>query len=352
MGSKLKGYVGTYTNGESKGIYSFTLDKESGILENIKLVGEQENPTYLAISENNKYLYAVAKVSSEGGVAAYSINHDGDLELINYKVLQESPPCHVSLDSKNKYLFSANYHEGRAKVFPIKDDGGIGPVASIVTHDGSGPNKERQEKPHVHLVSLTPDEKYLCVVDLGIDKLAVYSFKEGSLSEAKELSLTFKPGCGPRHMTFHPNGKFAYVNTELSGEIIVLEYNSDKPEFNVLQYIPTLPEDFNGESLGSAIHITSDGKYLYAANRGHDSIAAFIINASTGKLELISHTSTRGSHPRDFAIDPSDSFIVASNMSSNNMVSFKIDKETGELTQTNSEVVIPSPVCVKFLKEL
>jgi 6-phosphogluconolactonase len=349
MGSKLKGYIGTYTNGESKGIYSFTLDKESGALENVKLAGELENPTYLAIDKSNKYIYSVTKVGTEGGVASYSINKDGALELINYKVSQGSPPCHVSLDIKNKYLFSGNYHKGTVEVFSIIDDGGIDASVSIATHEGCGPNKERQEKPHVHFVGLTPDEKYLCAVDLGTDKLAVYSFVEGILTEATELSLNFNPECGPRHMTFHPNGKFAYVNTELSGEIIILEYNQSKSGFNILQYISTLPEDFTGENLGSAIHITPDGKYLYAANRGHDSIAAFSIDASSGKLELISHTSTGGSHPRDFEIDPTGSFIVASNMSSNNIISFKIDSSTGKLERVNSEVSIPSPVCIKFL---
>lgn len=344
------GYIGTYTKGESKGIYKFVMNSESGKIEEICLSAEIGNPTYLAISKDNKYLYSVAKVGEEGGVAAFSINKDsGGLKLINYKTEAGSPPCHVSLDRMNKYLFSANYHRGIAETYPIGKDGDVGDSYSRVVHEGYGPNNERQEKPHVHYAALTPDERYLCAIDLGIDKICVYNFEDGLLSAANELSVDLKPGTGPRHMDFHPNGRFAYIITELSSEIIALEYLPKERKFKVFQCISSLPKDFLYENLGSAIHITQDGKFLYASNRGHDSIAVFKIDSLSGKLTLVSHTSTMGKHPRDFEIDPTGNFLIAANMDSNNIVIFKIDKQSGMLEQTGEIAAVPSPVCIKFL---
>lgn len=344
--AKLVAYVGTYTTGESKGIYSFTIDATSGKIDEVKLVAKLENPTYLNI--NNQYIYSVIKVGEAGGVAALSINRlTQSLELLNYQVSDGKPPCHVSLDCKNSYIFSANYHKGNVEVFPISEDGSISAASSIVAHEGSGPNKERQEKSHVHYVSLSPDEKYLCTIDLGIDKLVVYTFNNGTLSKLKDISL--KPGCGPRHIDFHPNGKFAYIITELSSEIIALEYSPSKCNFREIQYISTLPDSYNNENLGGAIHISPDGHYLYASNRGHDSIAVFSIDSLSGKLKLISHSSTEGLYPRDFSIDPTGRFLIVANQNSNNIVTFLIDKATGKLTQINDSAFIPNPVCIKFL---
>jgi 6-phosphogluconolactonase len=346
--NKIKAYVGTYTTGKGKGIYSFQLDLITGTIEDVKLEAELGNPTYLNIDKSNRYLYSTIKKGESGGVAAFSINPDTkSLKLLSYEVSEGSSPCHVSLNSNNTYVFSANYHRGVEEVYPIKEDGSIEKAVSMAVHKGSGPNKERQEKPHIHFSTLTPDEKYLCTIDLGIDKLVIYTLDKGILSKHKEVVL--KSGCGPRHMDFHPNGKFAYIVTELSSEVIVLEYDTIKGDFKELQYISALPSDFKGESLGSAIHISLDGKYLYASNRGHDSIAVFKIDSSTGKLAFVSHTSTDGNHPRDFNIDPMGKFLIAANRDTNNVVPFLIDKLTGKLTQVNSGVSIPNPVCIKFL---
>lgn len=350
MNNKLTAYVGTYTTGESKGIYRFTLDLLTGKIENINLAAEIGNPTYLCIDKNNKYLYSVAKVENAGGVASFSIDADSEkLALINYQISEGNPPCHVSLDKKGSYLFSANYHKGEASVFLLSKDGSINPPSSIVKHEGSGPNEKRQEKPHAHYISLTPDERHVCAVDLGIDKIVAYDFNNGILSKSDELTLTLNPGCGPRHMVFHPNKNFAYILTELSSEVIALKYSPSDNTFKVLQYISSLPEDFTGENLGSAIHISSDGKYLYAANRGHNSIAVFAMDLSSGKLQLVDHTFTQGSEPRDFCLDPTGKYLIAANQTTNNIVPFKIDNETGKLIQINNAVTIPSPVCIKFL---
>lgn len=347
--TKLKAFVGTYTTGEGKGIYSFVLNLNTGGIDDVKLEAELGNPTYLNIDKENKYLYSTIKKDKTGGVAAFFINPvTKALELLNYKITEGSSPCHVSLNSNNTYVFSANYHRGIDEVYPINKDGSLKPVISMVVHKGSGTNKDRQEKPHVHFSDLTPDEKYLCVIDLGIDMLVTYTFDKGILSKYNELAL--KPGSGPRHMDFHPNGKYAYIITELSSEVIVLEYNSLNGSFKEIQYISTLPADFKAENLGSAIHVSLEGKYLYASNRGHDSIVVFSIDASSGMLTLVSHTSTEGNHPRDFDIDPTEKFLVVANRDTNNIVPFIIDKVTGTPIKINSGVSIPNPVCIKFLR--
>lgn len=344
---QLIAYVGTYTNGDSKGIYRFQVDPVSGQVDHVKAVAEIGGPTYLTISQNNDYLYSVAKVGEDGGVAAYSINEEHDLTLINHQVEAGSPPCHVSLDGSSQYLFTANYHKGTADVFSINENGQLSKTLSTVQHEGNGPNEARQEKAHAHFAGITPDGNFLCVVDLGTDKIAMYKVEEGKLSLHKEI--TVKPGSGPRHIRFHPNGKTAYVNAELSSEVIVFEYDHDNGHLKEIQVLSTLPENFEEENTGGALHLSDDGRFLYASNRGHDSIALFTIDENTGQITLNSFTSTEGSHPRDFSIDPTGQFIFAANKDSNNIVQFSRNQETGELTKTGIELSIPNPVCVKFL---
>lgn len=337
---KLTAYVGTYTKGDSKGIYKFKLDLETGKIEDVNLAAVVGNPTYLSIDKGNKYIYSVATTDKAAGVAAYSINSNRELVHINSKLFEGSSRCYVSLDKDNKFLFSANYHQGEVSVFPIDSDGSLKEPSAIVKHEGSS---------HAHYISLTPDKKHACAVDLGIDKIVVYDFDKGNLVKSDELTLSLNPGTGPRHMVFHPNSKFAYVITEYSSEIVVLEYDATESRFKVLQYISALPEGFSGESAGGAIHISSDGRFLYSSNRGHDSIAVFSIAEAKGKLQLVDHTSTQGSHPRDFSIDPTGKYLIVANMNTNNIIPFIIEKETGKLTQANEAVTIPSPVCIKFL---
>lgn len=342
------GYIGTYTKGTSKGIYTFTLDTAGERILDVKLAAAIENPTYFALTVDNRYLYSVAKEGDSGGITAYSITSDGEFNRINRQLLEGSAPCHVIVDSKNQYVFSANYHKGTVESYLInKEDGSIQSPASIIQHEGSGPDP-RQEKPHTHYAGLTPDEKYLAVVELGIDALITYKINEdGTLTKANLLPL--KAGSGPRHLTFHPNGKIAYIMTEFSSEVIVLAYHQESGKFIEEQYISTLPEEFNENNQGSAIHITKDGRFVYAGNRGHNSIAVFSVNEETGGLRFVEHTSTEGDWPRDFGIDPSGKYIVASNQESSNLVLFSRDENTGKLTLLQSDIKVPYPVCVKFL---
>ncbi|OQR57390.1 6-phosphogluconolactonase [Bacillus sp. CDB3] len=343
------GYVGTYTKENSEGIYTFTLNTEAKKISNVTLAAKLDNPTYVTINRNNQYLYSVVKEGENGGIAAYSIDsHTGELKEKNRQVVEGASPCHISVDSGNHTVVTANYHKGTIESFVVNEENGtVSPAVSIITHKGSGLNKERQEKPHAHYAGYTPDEKYVVGVDLGIDKLITYEIKDSTLIEVNSLSVN--PGSGPRHITFHPNGEYAYVMTELSSEVIALTYNPEEGSFTELQYISTVPEEFDENTQGSAIHTSSDGHFLYAANRGHNSIAIFSVDQNSGQLTFVEHTSTEGNWPRDFVLDPTEKFLVVTNEKSHNLVLFSRNESTGKLTLLQPDVVVPEPVCVKFL---
>ncbi|MFN2744786.1 lactonase family protein [Bacillus sp. z60-18] len=344
---KYRGYIGTYTKADSEGIYTFELDTENKALTTPKLAAKLGSPTYLNIAKDNEMLYAVAKDGDKGGVAAYRIDGSaGELTFINGQTEEGPSPCHVSVDQDNRYVLSANYHSGTIISYPLNENRGLLAPSSEMHHEGSGPH-ERQEKAHTHYSGFTPDQKYAVAVDLGTDLIITYQLKEGRLEEVKKHAAA--PGSGPRHIEFHPQEKYAYVLTELSNEVIVLEYNPDLGEFREIQVISALPEGFDGASQGGAIHVTKDGKFVYASNRGHDSVAVFSVNEHSGELTLVEHVSTEGEWPRDFALDPSEQFLIAANQETGTLTLFARDEKTGRLTLLQSNVPAPEAVCVKFL---
>lgn len=346
---KFAGYVGTYTKGDSKGIYSFALDTTAEKITAIKVAAELDNPTYLNISDDNQYLYAVAKKGESGGVTGYSINSQTlELTPINTQLSTGSSPCHVSIDHNRSFLLSANYHKGTVESYMLnRTTGNISEPVSVIQHNGSGPDP-RQEKAHTHFAGFTPDENYVAVVELGTDQLITY--KIDSMGKLTESSiLTMKPGSGPRHLAFHPNKKFAYLMTEFSSEVIALKYNAEDGSFKEIQSIKTIPADFTENNQGSAIHLSSDGRFVYAGNRGHNSLAVFAVNEESGELSFVERVSTEGDWPRDFSLDPSEAFLLASNQNSGNLVLYSRNQETGKLTLLQSDVAVPYPVCIKFL---
>ncbi len=345
--TKVFGYVGTYTKEASKGVYQFTLDTEKQEIVDVKLAAELSNPTYVTVTDDNKYLYAVAKEGEYGGITGFSVNAEtGELVKLNSQTSAGSPPCHVSVNHPKSNVVTANYHTKQIISYLTNEDGTLKPATSVIEHEGSGPH-ERQEKPHMHYAGFTPDEKYVIAVDLGSDRVITYHVEQGKLSETQVY--TTKPGSGPRHITFHPNEQFAYVMTELSSEVIVLRYDDKNGSFTELQTISTIPEDFKETNDGSAIHISADGHYVYAGNRGHNSIAVFKVNQDSGELTFIEWTSTEGNWPRDFVLDPTGRFLVATNQKSNTMTLFSREQDTGRLSLLQFNVSVPEPVCVKFL---
>ncbi|PEY29514.1 6-phosphogluconolactonase [Bacillus cereus] len=347
--SKFIGYLGTYTRGNSEGIYNFTLDTQTATIKEVNLVAKLDNPTYLAISRDNRFLYSVIKKGQSGGVSAFSINnYTKQLESINSQVLDGASPCHVSIDKTIQTVVTANYHKGTIESYIVnRENGALNPVTSVVEHKGSGPNKERQEKSHTHYAGFTPDNGYVVAIDLGIDQLITYKESRGVLTEVNRLSV--RPGSGPRHLVFHPNGRYVYVMTELSSEVIVLMYNSESGEFKEVQYISTIPGEFTENNQGSAIHISSDGRFVYAANRGHNSIAVFSVNQDTGELTFVESVYTEGDWPRDFILEPTEKFLIVINERTSNLVLFSRDESLGKLKLLQSDVVVPDPVCIKFL---
>jgi 6-phosphogluconolactonase len=351
-------YVGTYTaKTGSRGIYAYRFDPETGQLTSIGVAAETADPSFLAVHPNGKYLYAVNEISTfnggtGGAVSAFSIAaKTGALKFLNQVPTRGAGPCHVSLDRNGAYLLVANYDGGSIASFPVHDDGSLGTASGFVQHSGSGPNKERQEGPHAHWIGTSPDNRFALAVDLGLDQVIVYGFDSSKGTFAPLLSgfAKVKPGAGPRHLAFHPNGKFAYVLSEMDSSVTVFSYQAKNGAFSSLETISALPKDYVGPKEAAEIAVEPSGKFLYASNRGHDSIAIFGINPAKGTLKSLGQVLTGGKTPRHFAIDPTGMYLLAENQESNNIVVFHIDAATGNLTPTGQTIEVPSPVCITFV---
>ena len=354
-------YIGTYTKTTSEGIYVYTFDPESGALSPHSKATGIENPSFLAIDQNNERLYAVSEnalVGSDldnpdvpsGGVAAFAIDpQTRELSLLNSQPTRGGHPCHLAVDSQRRCLISANYSSGNVNVTKIADDGRFDGPADFVQHEGSGPNEKRQQSAHAHSVTLSDDERFAFICDLGIDQIMVYKvdWSTGKLSLHDEVAL--HPGAGPRHFAFHPTNSFAYVINELDSTVTVFDYDASQGKLTARQTISTLPDDFEGGTTAD-VHVSPDGRFLYGSNRGHDSIAIFAIDEETGELEARGHESTRGRTPRNFALSPSGDFLLAANQDTDNVVVYRVDKETGTLSATGEEISVPMPVCLKFVE--
>ncbi len=260
-------------------------------------------------------------------------------------------PCYVSFDQTGKYLLVANYTGGNVSVFPIAPDGRIGRASAFVQHTGSGPNKERQEGPHAHYIATSADNRFVFVVDLGLDEVVVYRFDpaKGSLTPNDPPFAKLAPGAGPRHLAFHPNGKFAYVLNEVNSTVTAFAYDAKNGSFSTLQTLSTIPKDFTAHNDTAEIVVHPSGKFLYASNRGHDSIAEFTIDPAKGTLTLAGDFSTQGKTPRNFALDPTGKVLLAANQESNNIVVFRIDQFTGALAATGQVAQVPAPVDIVFV---
>lgn len=352
-------YVGTYTeNGsKSKGIYTFRYDATTQEITPLGLAAETTNPSWLALHPNGRFLYAVNELQNykgpnSGGVSAFSIDlSTGKLTFLNEVPTRGADPCYITVDKTGKYVLVANYTGGSVASFPISDDGKLGEASAFVQHTGHGPNPKRQEGPHAHSIDLSPDNQFAMVDDLGLDELLVYKFDaaKGTLTPNDPPFAKLDPGAGPRHFALHPSGKFAYVISEMHSTITAMSADLKAETFHTLQTISALPKDFKGQNDDAEIHIHPNGKFLYASNRGHDSITVFAINPSKGTLTLVEHASTQGKTPRSFEIDPTGTLLFAENQQSNNIVIFRIDQATGKLTPTGKVLEVDQPVCLKFL---
>lgn len=340
-------FVGTYTNGGSEGIYSFSLLKTGEIKEN-GLIAKSDNPSYLALSNDSKFLLAVNEVNrnDRGGlIESYSITKDS-LILISRKPSGGAHPCHVSISKANEVLV-ANYTGGNIGFLKLNEVGELTDLLDLKQHTGKG-KTDRQEAPHAHSAWFKPNTNEVIAVDLGTNELWFYAIDSNhqKLYPQKQEKLAMADGAGPRHLTFHPNGAWIYVVNELDCTISLIIKNK-KNEYEIKETISTVPEDFNEENTCADIHVSKNGRFVYASNRGHNSIAIFRINSQNGFLELIGHESTGGEGPRNFAISPDGEYLLVANQKTDNMVSFKINGETGFLSFIDQTEVF-SPVCILF----
>jgi 6-phosphogluconolactonase len=350
-------FVGTYTEKESKGVYAYRFDSASSELTPLGVAAETNNPSFLAIDPSRRFLYAVNEVqnykgASSGAVSAFVVDpKTGKLSPLNQVPSRGADPCYITFDKTGKYALVANYTGGSVAVFPVQPDGRIGEPSAFVQHRGSSVNKERQEGPHAHWIEATPDNRFAVAVDLGLDELLVYRFdaSKGSLTPNDPPYASLDPGVGPRHLAFHPDGKFVYVVNELQSSITTFTYDASRGALQKLATVTTLPRGFSGSNDAAEIHVHPSGKFLLASNRGHDSIAVFSIDSHTGALVLVDHFSTQGKTPRNFEIDPTGTLLFVANQDSNNIVVFRIDPNDGRLTPTGQIIHVPSPVCLKFM---
>lgn len=353
-------FVGTYTDkgSKSEGIYAYDYNAQTGKISSLGLAAQTTNPSWIALSADSRFLYAVNEESS-GHLSAFSIDRDkdgrptGKLTLLNQVPSAGADPCYVTIDKTGKYALVANYTSGSLYVVRIRQDGSLGGGSALISHAGHSVNPERQRSPHIHSVDLSPDNRFAYVDDLGIDGLLVYKFDDskGGLTSNGPKYATFDPGAGPRHFALHPSGKFAYVVSEMQGTVSVFSNDPTGGTMQRLQTISTLPKDFKGNIEDAEIEIHPSGKFLYASNRGDaNSIAVFAIDADKGTLTPIESKPTQGKTPRSFAIDPTGTMLLAGNQESDNIVVFHIDQKTGRLTPTDQVLAAASPVCLKFLK--
>ncbi|MHC4116834.1 MAG: lactonase family protein [Planctomycetota bacterium] len=346
-------YFGTYTRGDSsKGIYRSTLDLETGGLSEPVLAAEATNPSFLEIHPSGKFLYAVSESGGAGSVSAYSIAADGKLKLLNQQSSSGSGPCHVSIDHAGKNVLVANYGSGSASVIPIKSDGSLAEPPGFVQHEGSSVNTRRQKGPHAHSINVSTDDRFAFVADLGIDKVMIYKLDvdKGTITPNDPAFAKLKPGAGPRHFAFAPNGKYAYVINELHCTITGFAYNPTSGALTEIQTITTLPESFDGASTCAEVRLHPSGRFLYGSNRGHDSIAVYRISRRNGKLTFVEHETADIKTPRNFNIDPTGKFCIVANQGSDSVVVFKINRKTGALEPTGHKITVGRPVCVRFLQ--
>jgi 6-phosphogluconolactonase len=349
-------YVGTYTDKESKGIYAFRIDTTTAKVTSLGLVAETENPSFLASDPSGSFLYAVNEIDEykgqkTGTISAFSIEKSsGKLALLNKVASQGTGPCYVTTDKTGHYVLVANYGGGSIADFPVLKDGSLGSVASFIQHTGSGP-KPNQDAPRVHSIGLSADNRFAVVADLALDNLISYPFNVANGSVTSNNAAVFKmpSGAGPRHFTFDPRGRFAYVIAEMQSTVTVMSFDAATGELDQLQTISTLPKYFSGVNNAAEVQVHPSGKFLYASNRGHDSIAVFSIHPKDGTLSLLEYVPTNGKEPRHFGMDSKGRFLIVANQNSGNVVIFKIDTKTGHLTSIGQVFEVPRPVAVKFV---
>ncbi|WKN43109.1 lactonase family protein [Tunicatimonas pelagia] len=348
-------YVGTYSVRGSEGVYVYSFDRDNNSFELVQTVSTPESPSFLAISPDENYLYSTNRGGTEGypdwgSVSSFSIDEKTSrLSLLNEVSSYGVSPCHVAVDDEQNWLYISHYGGGSLSVFPVEANGKIGNLADSVQHTGSSVNPKRQEAPHVHSIQAVPQSDYFLTADLGLDEVKVYQMNGSDATEA--FAITTEPGSGPRHFTQSADNRFIYIAEELTSTVSVHTLDPKGKKTGQTQRVSTLPDSFADNntvavSTVADIHLSPDGKFLYVSNRGHNSLAIYEVDERDGTLTPKGHQSTQGETPRNFAMDPQGEFVLVANQNTDNIAFFERDQQTGQLTPTDTELSVPSPVCL------
>lgn len=348
-------FISAFAAGDKGGIHAYHLDLDRGTLKPVHVTTGAENPFYLATSPKQKFLYAIHAKKFGGKeheqVAAYEIGgRTGELKLLNRQSARGSAACYLDVDATGKTVLVANYTTGSVASLPVNNDGSLGEAASFVQHEGSSVDPARQKEPHAHCIVVSPDNRFVYAADLGLDKILGYRLDaaKATLTPNRQPFVRTQPGAGPRHLTFHPNGKHAYVINEMANSVTLFDYDPDTGVLLEKQTLSTLPKDFAGKSHCADLKVTPNGQFLFGTNRGHDSIAAYRIGVD-GTLALIKINSSLGKGPQNLAITPDGKLLLCANLPGNNVAVFRVDANTGDLASVGPPVAMPSPSCIRIL---
>ncbi|WP_254280600.1 lactonase family protein [Haloarcula marina] len=344
-------FIGTYTDGPSDGIYTCEIfPNRNPVVRDRGCNHVSDNPSFLTIHPDNRHCYAVHEVE-DGGVTAFTIERDDrELQSLGRVDTGIRGPCHCSIHPSGAFLFVAHYTGAAVSVLPILDDGSLGPPSDTVSHDGYSVEPARQTHAHPHSITPGPDGRFLYVPDLGTDEILIYELNDEDGTLAQIGAHATEPGAGPRHLALHPAHQYVYVINELNSTLSAFERNPETGHLSEINTESTLPSAFDGENITADVHVHPSGRWVYGSNRGHNSIAIFEIDETTGQITSVGHESTRGEWPRNFAIDPTGQLLFAENQETNTIVAFHIDKEKGTLSHTGDVLSVPEPVCMQILQ--
>ena len=348
-------FVSAFASGKEGAIHAFQLDSKTGSLTPMHRTTDVQNPFFLAVSPDQKFLSSIHARKFGGKeheeVAAYAIvGRTGRLKLLNRQSSLGSASCYLDVDATGKTLLVANYSTGSVSSLSVRDDGSLGEAASFIQHAGSSVDPVRQTGPHAHSIVVSPENRFAYAADLGLDEVLIYRLDaaKATLSPNQTPLAKTSPGAGPRHLTFHPNGKYLYAINELGNSVTLFDYDPRSWALRERQTISTLPQEFEGKSYCADLKITPNGRFLYGTNRGHDSIAAYRIG-DDGRLTLAGIEPSLGKGPQNLAISPRGELLLCANMPGGNVAVFRIDPQTGGLTSVGPPVSMPSPSCIRLL---
>ncbi len=346
--NQVKFYVGAYTSAGAEGIYLCSFSPETGDIKLERSFNGIENPSFVKLSPNKNFLYSVSEAGDKGSfIYSYKVEGNFDLTLLNKQSSNGNGPCHVDVSADGKFVATATYGGGTTSLYPVSKNGSLQEASSVNVNKGTSINEKRQNKPHAHSVKFSPYNNQVYSADLGTDHLDIYKLENGELKKSNPSFVKLPAGAGPRHFDFHPKKELIYVINELNSSISALRKGSSGWE--VAQNISTLPKDFTGVSYCADIHVSKNGNFVYASNRGHNSIAVFSVSKRDQKLKSTGTVSVEGNWPRNFGLIPGGKWMLVANQKSNDITVFKINSKTGIPEFTGKKLSLPSPVCIEFL---